>query len=230
MLAFTLAEVLITLGIIGVVAAMTIPTLVNNYQKTQYVVKLKKVYSMLSQVFILIQTDAGGSILSDSSVSQSTTGYTEAANYMQAFTSRMKTIKTCPNAGGDCWYTTPIYYLDHSLGNYKNNADLAQVRSVLSDGTMLMFWQYGNNCTGGSGTAGSPLDGKVCGAIAVDVNGISGPNTEGRDVFFFFVAQTGIYPWGISYDTGSPASTTCISTGNGDGCAGKVLLENAMNY
>lgn len=31
--AFTLAEVLITLGIIGVVAALTIPTLVNNYRK-----------------------------------------------------------------------------------------------------------------------------------------------------------------------------------------------------
>lgn len=40
--AFTLAEVLITLGIIGVVAAMTLPTLIANYQKRQTVVQLKK--------------------------------------------------------------------------------------------------------------------------------------------------------------------------------------------
>lgn len=40
--AFTLAEVLITLGIIGVVAAMTLPTLIANYQKQVYANGLKK--------------------------------------------------------------------------------------------------------------------------------------------------------------------------------------------
>ncbi len=47
--AFTLAEVLITLGIIGVIAAITIPTLINNYKKTQIVTKLKKVYTVMNQ-------------------------------------------------------------------------------------------------------------------------------------------------------------------------------------
>ncbi len=47
--AFTLAEVLVTLGIIGVVAAMTMPTLISNHQKTVYVTQLKKVYTELSQ-------------------------------------------------------------------------------------------------------------------------------------------------------------------------------------
>lgn len=47
--AFTLAEVLITLGIIGVVSAMTLPTLIANYQKQQTVVQLKKVHTELSQ-------------------------------------------------------------------------------------------------------------------------------------------------------------------------------------
>lgn len=47
LLAFTLAEVLITLGIIGVVAAMTLPTLINNYRKQETIAKLKKVYSVL---------------------------------------------------------------------------------------------------------------------------------------------------------------------------------------
>ena len=47
--AFTLAEVLITLGIIGLVAALTLPTIIKNYQKKVTVERLKKVYSTLSQ-------------------------------------------------------------------------------------------------------------------------------------------------------------------------------------
>jgi len=43
---FTLAEILITLGIIGTVAAMTIPTLMMNYQKQVWESKLKKIYSI----------------------------------------------------------------------------------------------------------------------------------------------------------------------------------------
>lgn len=52
--AFTLAEVLITLGIIGVVAAMTLPTVINNYKKQVAVNKLKKFYSVMTQA---IQTE-----------------------------------------------------------------------------------------------------------------------------------------------------------------------------
>ena len=48
--AFTLAEVLITLGIIGIVSAMTIPTLINNYQKKVTVAKLQKVHAVLNQI------------------------------------------------------------------------------------------------------------------------------------------------------------------------------------
>ena len=45
--AFTLAEVLITLGIIGVVAAITLPTLINETQRKQDGVKIKKFYSVM---------------------------------------------------------------------------------------------------------------------------------------------------------------------------------------
>ena len=53
--AFTLAEVLITLGIIGVVAAMTITTLLAKYQEKQTVTKLKQTYSILSQAIRSVQ-------------------------------------------------------------------------------------------------------------------------------------------------------------------------------
>ena len=52
--AFTLAEVLVTLGIIGVVSAMTVPTLMQNYQRQSYVTQLHKTYNEFTQALSLI--------------------------------------------------------------------------------------------------------------------------------------------------------------------------------
>src|SRR5574344_1226697 len=57
--AFTLAEVLITLGIIGVVAALTIPTLINSYQEKATITALKKFYSVASQACLLAKVENG---------------------------------------------------------------------------------------------------------------------------------------------------------------------------
>ena len=57
--AFTLAEVLITLGIIGIVAAMTLPTVVNKYQERVTVTKVKKFYSLINQVLLFAIKDNG---------------------------------------------------------------------------------------------------------------------------------------------------------------------------
>jgi prepilin-type N-terminal cleavage/methylation domain-containing protein len=56
---FTLAEVLITLGIIGVVAALTLPSLIANYQKKQTVVKLKRFYTTMNQAIRLSEAENG---------------------------------------------------------------------------------------------------------------------------------------------------------------------------
>ncbi len=58
-LAFTLAEVLITLAVIGVVAALTIPSVVRNYQKTQAVTQLKKAYSTIANTTNLAVAEYG---------------------------------------------------------------------------------------------------------------------------------------------------------------------------
>ena len=60
---FTLAEVLITLGIIGIVAAMTIPALITKYQKQVAATQLKKHYSQLNQVLMRISDDPGLDVL-----------------------------------------------------------------------------------------------------------------------------------------------------------------------
>lgn len=58
-IAFTLAEVLITLGIIGVVAALTIPTLIAKHQEKTRITKLKKIYSQLQNAFNLAVYENG---------------------------------------------------------------------------------------------------------------------------------------------------------------------------
>lgn len=55
--AFTLAEVLITLGVIGIVAAMTLPALITSYEKKVTANKLKKFYTIMSQAIMLSEKD-----------------------------------------------------------------------------------------------------------------------------------------------------------------------------
>src|SRR5574344_1534418 len=71
--AFTLAEVLIVLGIIGIVAALTIPTLMMNAQKHEYVTGLKKFYSTWNNGFAQLLADEGVQELEDTSVFQGMT-------------------------------------------------------------------------------------------------------------------------------------------------------------
>lgn len=61
-IAFTLAEVLITLGIIGIVAAMTMPALIQNYKRKEATGRLKKMYSMVAQAITLSEVDNGSVI------------------------------------------------------------------------------------------------------------------------------------------------------------------------
>ena len=56
---FTISEVLITLGIIGVVAAMTLPTLIRRHQEKVIIAKLKKNYSTMQQAYLMAINDKG---------------------------------------------------------------------------------------------------------------------------------------------------------------------------
>ena len=59
--AFTLAEVLITLGIIGIVAALTLPTLISRYQEKVFITRLEKTYSILVSAYKLAVEENGSS-------------------------------------------------------------------------------------------------------------------------------------------------------------------------
>lgn len=56
---FTMAEVLITLGITGIVAAMTLPAVINNSRNKQLEAGLKRSYSVISQALDMYQAETG---------------------------------------------------------------------------------------------------------------------------------------------------------------------------
>lgn len=78
--AFTLAEVLITIGIIGVVAALTIPTVIANYQKKQTIEKLKSTYTLINNAIEMAKVDYGLDVNSWD-IPEHTDGSAQAADY-----------------------------------------------------------------------------------------------------------------------------------------------------
>jgi prepilin-type N-terminal cleavage/methylation domain-containing protein len=229
--AFTLAEVLITLLVIGVVASLVIPSIINDTNKAEYVTKLKKEYAILQQAYKLLIIDNGGSILNDPNFNCSGTCNTfVSANAMNEFADKLNVIKNCGNGYG-CWYTSFRRYLGGTVANSNLEADwgIQYGKARLSDGTFMMLYINDTRCNTSHGPVGNPLYGSICGEIHIDVNGATGPNQIGRDHFYFWITRNGIFPDGMNGDTYScDISSTTLPTSKG--CAYKVLSEGAMNY
>ena len=153
--AFTLAEVLITLGIIGVVAAMTMPTLMNSTNGAQYKTAYKKALSVLSQAVVL------NVALDDYDMSQ-TVAETEndSASLYNMFNNRMNVVKTEGNA----------YSASNSTDKVKFG-DSANYTLYFNDGITFTFPKTAAACTEGNATT---ADAKCYGVI--DVNGEKNPN------------------------------------------------------
>ena len=96
--AFTLAEVLITLGIIGVVSAMTIPTLMANHRKKVVETKLEKIYSVMNQAINLTNAEYGDVtnwIIDCGSSNSPTCSINEAENWFNSTIGKhLETLKT----------------------------------------------------------------------------------------------------------------------------------------
>jgi len=236
-IAFTLAEVLITLLIIGIVASLIIPAIINDTQKAEYVAKLKKESAVLQQAFKLLALDAGGSILNNPnfncSGSSSFCNTTVSANAMNDFATKLNVVKNC-GTGMGCWYNSPRNYLGGNIEypNYDSFVNGNDGKAILADGTMMIVEIFSSNCGInflGSPPVDSPLYHSNCGIIGIDINGASGPNRSGRDYFLFHITKTGIYPFGI-YNDGWKCEVNSSSGGTSHGCAGKILSEGAMNY
>lgn len=218
--AFTLAEVLITLAIIGVVAGMSIPSLMNKINNKDKVVKLKKVYSTFSQALQRYQADNG--VLEEVFVGDGSSAASLAA--LEALAPYLNISKNCGLSSG-CWYTSELKFLGGTVNSVDAEASwVAHGKAILADGTLFLIADYPGICS----TSNMGLN-NICGLMYVDVNGVKGPNTKGRDVFLFQIIRTGIVPAGANGD-GYSCDPNSSSNSDSNGCTAKVLQESEMNY
>ena len=211
--AFTLAEVLITLGIIGVVAAMTMPSLIQNYQEKATVTKLKKCYSLVSQAYVSILNDEGGS---------DTLQAGDDLEMMEKFGKYLKYQKTCGRNKG-CFPN--VTYKSVTGNGYSKWEDDTTYRSraILTDGTLIMF----------NLNALKNNSDNFYAQIYVDINGFKGPNQLGRDFFYFYISPEKIVPGGAraleAIFPDQKFDENCIQQ-NGYACAAWVIYNENMDY
>lgn len=204
---FTLAEVLITLVIVGVIAAMTIPTVINNTKKQEYVSRLKKTYSALSQASAKIIAEEGSAV----------NWATSTETIYNLLKKNLVNVKEC-GTGSGC-FQGEYKWKDNTTAHDFDSAN--RYKFTLADGAFVsMTKDYGDF----SSTCSANLSGSVnvCQIILVDINGAKKPNKVGQDTFAFVLKNDGLYPTGCDSDG--------CSNINGWGCTCKVLRENAINY
>lgn len=204
--AFTLAEVLITLGIIGIVAVMTIPTLMQNIQDAQFKSAWKKEYSGFSQAYTQILNDNGGTILGSFTHVGSVV---DSQTMLTMFKDKMKVLQYCDSVDStnfNCFYPTanPAWVVHAKNGGVDTFSGTGYPALILGDGSLVKLvgtlsgWSIGDVTTYGQ--------------IIVDVNGRSGPNIIGRDILGAWILENKLLPWGGNGDT-SPYQNTCNTSG-----------------
>ena len=193
-LAFTLAEVLITLAIIGVVAAMTMPSLIQHFQKKSLETQTQRFYSMMSQAVKQYMADYGVDDLRHTPLASDNYegSYDDNSNYTPAngeiesirdfVTKYLKVVKECDHDANDCF--APEYQMwngskpdGENSYNFTTEANIGSRRDyVLADGSVIRIG-YGFNL---------PFE------LYVDVNGKKGPNRVGYDLWFMDIFWDGV--------------------------------------
>jgi prepilin-type N-terminal cleavage/methylation domain-containing protein len=214
--AFTLAEVLITLVIIGIIAAITVPTIITNAQERERSARVKKVYATLSNAMTRVKA-AGGDM--DFEVQDS-----DNDSIKQWFDTYLKpnliTSRICYNSSA-CWGNERMKYMNGTVKGYGGNI----ITTILNDGTLLDFdvWGWGGATVSEFGIKKSNDNLYYYLTIFADINGRKEPNTFGKDIFVFvWVPYIGLMP-AYKDKTEAQRNADCSKTGTGYGCIYKYL-------
>ncbi len=215
--AFTLAEVLITLGIIGIVAAMTLPTLIQKHKEQETVAKVKKFYSVISQAIMLARVEHGDVDTWDfagtttGSNAQSNTNF---ANYIKPHLQIIKDCQVTPDK--KCvqeGYTSYLNGTPYTNTDYNENI---YYKMILKDGSLFWLRTNGEGCHNSDAATDN-----VCALIWYDANANRPPYTLGKDVFVFFVFKDAVVPH---------SNDDCSIDSHGWGCSRYILEHGDMGY
>ena len=213
--AFTLAEVLITIGIIGVLAVLTLPSLISHHKMIESVNRLKKTYSVLNQVYKMGELDYGE--IENWDWNLSTKDF-----FNKYFVPYLSITENCEvNQTSACWNDSgTIYYLNgnDSRQVIKSNS-YAKVKLV--DGTLLAFQNQSEHAH-----------------FYIDTNGKRRPNMYGKDIFVVTItkgvfkennrhdishAGLWLYGTGMSLDV---MKSNCKNNSEGLLCAAYLYFNN----
>ena len=215
---FTLSEVLITLGIVGVVAVLTVPGVMKNYKNRLYTSQLQKVYSQIS--------DATQAMMNDQHVDN-------------IYESTIANTPSCTNAAkGICEkgvgvflnnYFKPVKRNCHT-GTTKEKCIATTYTTINSTNISHLETQYCIQNTNGATICGLYNSDKIVDLI-VDVNGPASPNMVGRDVFSMKINSDGSI---VDYDPDKSAcdgaSTSHVAKA-ASGCLNAIIDAGwKMNY
>lgn len=214
---FSLAEVLITIGVIGVVSAMAIPTLIQNIRERETVAKLQATHSILTQAVRLAEQESGGA-------SGWVSGYTtsqDALSIAEYLKPHLKILQDCGIRDTD-QVCIRREYKRRNGGNHdvRYATDTRYYKIILMNGTSV-WWKSTDSEERRSGAFIE---------FFIDTNGEKLPNQWGSDLFVFSYEDETLKPWGApkSY---YPYTTSCLpKTSTGYGCAYYVIQNGNLDY
>lgn len=217
--AFTLAEVLITLGIIGIVSAMTLPTLIGKINQVRTEALLKEDYALLQQVLKLAESqDASPDSIVDS-------GDGMKVWFDSVIMPNLKTVSVCYETPG-CWTSGDTYNLRGGLA-ISNRTGIGIgggiITFTLPNGSNLCMdgWAESDMMNNfGIKTSGSSM------VIYIDTNGSKLPNTIGKDIYILGWKDGNLVPAGTDVSL-NEVNLNCSKYGSGSN-AGYYCLRKFM--
>ena len=212
--AFTLAEVLVTLMIIGVIAAMTVPTLKRHSEMEEYAAGCKKAYSTISNATKMAEMEHGD-VKRWGKLDKEQKNLQKIYDY---YSEKMNIINYCPANTSGCWQQSTSLAGEDTGNDYgiEENA----ISFTTADG---MHWSISGGDPKSVGVDDAP-EGSII--VWADINGNKKPNQIGSDVFSFVIDPTrGVLPGGADNDYAN-----CTSGASGKDCAARVIKEGKITY
>ncbi|MBR2525288.1 type II secretion system protein [bacterium] len=187
--AFTLAETLIVIGVIGIVSALTLPNLNSSTGDKERVAKVKKIYQNLQDAFgraeaVYVPFEEWFKSSDDSRQRTIRTG--------ERISEFMKISKICGIESNGCFKNANYHRLNNSETERNIETNDKYYKLILADGSSVAI----------SAARDEEVDATL--SIFVDIDGFKGPHTFGKDLFVFgYVENQGVMPsgYGLSFST-----------------------------